>query len=286
MEQRFQQTLCREATFSGIGLHTGQQVSMRFIPAAENSGIFFRRIDLPGAPTIKACVNQVLDTSRSTILGTPEVRIQTVEHVLAALKAFQIDNLIIEIDNVEPPIGNGSSDLFVDMIEAAGIKPQKALKAFHKLKNPVYFTDKDIHLIALPCDEVRYSYTVHYPDVPAIKSQYFSFALTPDSFKEQVSSCRTFCLYREVEHLMERGLIKGASLDNAVVIKDDVVFSKNGLFFQDEMARHKTLDLIGDLSLVGPVDIIAHFVSIKSGHASNCSFAKKILNALNLESTL
>lgn len=285
MEQRLQQTLCKEATFSGIGLHTGQQVLMKFIPAPEDSGIVFRRVDLPGAPEIPATVDQVLDTARSTILGTPEIRIQTVEHVLAALKAYQIDNLIIEIDNVEPPIGNGSSDLFIDMIEEAGTKKQKAYKAVHKLKNPVYFSDKDIHLIALPCDETRFSYTVSYPDVPAIKSQYFSFTLSPSSFKQEVSSCRTFCLYREVEHLMERGLIKGASLDNAVVIKDDVVFSKNGLFFQDEMARHKTLDLIGDLSLIGSVDVIAHFVSIKSGHASNCSFAKKLLNALNSESS-
>ncbi len=285
MEQRLQQTLCKEASFSGIGLHTGRQVSMKFIPAPEDTGIIFRRIDLPNRPEIPATVNHVLDTSRSTILGTPEVRVQTVEHVLAALKAYGVDNLYIEVDNMEPPIGNGSSDVFIEMIEDAGVKSQKAYKSVHRLKSPVYFTDKDIHLVALPCDEVRFSYTVNYPDVAAIKSQYFSFALTPESFKQEVSSCRTFCLYREVEHLMERGLIKGASLDNAVVIKDEVVFSKNGLFFQDEMARHKTLDLIGDLSLIGPVDVIAHFISIKSGHASNCSFAKKLSNALNLETS-
>jgi UDP-3-O-[3-hydroxymyristoyl] N-acetylglucosamine deacetylase len=285
MQKRQQQTLREEASFSGIGLHTGQQVSMKFIPAKEDTGILFRRSDLPHSPVIPALVEQVLDTSRSTILGTPQIRIQTVEHVLAALKAFQIDNLIIEIDNLEPPIGHGSSDVFVDMIEGAGIIPQNGVRAVHYLKHPVFYSEKDIHLIALPCEETKFSYTVHYPDVPAIKSQYFSFTLSPMAFKEQVSSCRTFCLYREVEHLMERGLIKGASLDNAVVIKDEIVFSKNGLFFQDEMARHKTLDLIGDLSLIGPVDVIAHFISIKSGHATNCSFAKKIVNQLSVEKT-
>lgn len=283
MDQRFQQTLVKEVSFSGIGIHTGVQVSMKFVPAEENTGILFRRVDLPGTPTIAAHVSQILDTSRSTILGTPEVRIQTVEHVLAALKAYQIDNLIIELDNMEPPIANGSSDLFVAMIEEGGIVQQKAIKQFHKLKHPVFYSEKDIHLIALPCDETKYSYTVHYPDVAAVKAQYFSFTLTPQSFKEQVASCRTFCLYKEVEHLMERGLIRGASLDNAVVIKDEVVFSKNGLFFQDEMARHKTLDLIGDLSLAGPVDIVAHFISIKSGHATNCTFAKKLVKEINLE---
>ncbi len=283
MKRRPQQTLRQEATFSGIGLHTGRQVSMKFIPAPENTGILFKRSDLPNTPLIPAKIDYVLDISRSTILGQGNVRIQTVEHVLAALKAYQVDNLVIELDNMEPPIGHGSSDVFIEMIENAGLLPQAAQKEIHFLKNPVYFSDNDIHLVAIPCSDQAYSYTVNYPDVPAIRAQYFSFVLTPESFKNEVGSCRTFCLYREVEHLMEKGLIKGASLDNAVVVKDEVVFSKNGLFFQDEMARHKTLDLIGDLSLIGEVEVIAHFISIKSGHASNCTFAKKLLNQLNLE---
>lgn len=286
MKQRSQQTLQQEATYSGIGLHTGQQVSMKFIPAQENTGILFRRTDLPGCALIPAHVDSVLDIARSTILGNAEARIQTVEHVLAALKAYQIDNLLIELDNMEPPIGNGSSDVFLTMIEKAGILPQKASKRVQYLKNPVYLSDKDIHIVALPSTEQAYSYTACYPDVQAIKAQFFSFSLTPESFKKEVASCRTFCLYSEVEYLMDKGLIKGASLDNAVVVKDDIVFSKNGLFFQDEMARHKTLDLIGDLSLISDIEVIAHFISIKSGHATNCAFAKKLLNQLNLEREL
>lgn len=280
--QRKQRTLKSEVTFSGLGIHTGTVVSMRFSPAKEGTGILFRRSDLPGKPCIPATIEYVCDTSRSTTIGINGMKIHTVEHVMAAVAAYQIDNLIIDVSNIEPPIGNGSSDVFVEMIEHAGICEQEALTHTVYLQKPLYFSEGNIHLIALPCDEYRISYTLNYPESKALGAQYQSLSITPANFKKEISSCRTFSLYEEVSTLIDRGLIKGGSLDNAVIIKDDAIFSKNGLFFPDEMCRHKMLDLIGDLSLVG-FNFHAHLIAIRSGHASNYAFAKMLYNYITME---
>ena len=268
-------TLKQPATFSGIGIHTGELVTMKFCPASEGTGIVFRRVDLPGQPTVPATVEYVCDTARSTTLGVGPMRIHTVEHVLAALSAYQIHNLYIELNNIEPPVGNGSSDVFVQMIEEAGIREQEGVFPIANLEAPVALSEGDIHLVALPSDHFRISYTLSYPEKPTLKAQYRSFALTSDTFKKEIAPCRTFSLYKEVAYLMDRGLIKGGSLDNAVVIDGDVVFSKGGLFFEDEMVRHKILDMVGDLSLVG-FPFHAHIIAIRSGHATNCALAKKL----------
>lgn len=257
---------------------------MRFLPAKEGTGLTFKRVDLPGAPEIPATVEYVCANTRNTTLGIADIRIHTVEHVLAALKAYDIDNLIIELDGIEPPVGNGSSDVFVEMIEQVGITEQSATKPISKIDHPIYYSDGEIHLVALPSDEYRISYTLNYPDTKLIKSQYFSTPIDSTTFKREIASCRTFSLYEEVSFLLDRGLIKGASLDNAVVIKDDTILSKGGLFFPDEMVRHKILDMVGDLSLVG-LDFVAHIIAIRSGHASNVAFAKKIYNYITMEST-
>lgn len=283
-ESRRQRTLCRPASFSGIGIHTGEQVNLRFCPAKEGTGVVFKRIDLHGHPTIPATVEYVKDTAaRSTTIGINDIRIHTVEHVLAAVRAYGIDNLLIEISNIEPPVGNGSSDVFVTMIEEAGVMEQEASKPIVKLQEPVYWSEGDIHLVALPYEGYKISYTLHYPETAALRAQFHSLDVTPQSFKEEISPCRTFSLYKEVAYLMDRGLIRGGSLDNAVIIKDDAVFSKEGLFFPNEMVRHKILDLIGDLSLVG-WEFYAHIISIRSGHASNVALAKKIYECLTRES--
>lgn len=279
---RKQRTLKTDASFSGIGIHTGVQVHLRFVPAKEGTGIVFKRVDLPSQPIIPATIEYVLDTTRSTNIGIGNVRIHTVEHVLAAVRAYQIDNLCIEVSNIEPPVGNGSSDVFVDMIERAGIEEQEALKPIVKLQNPVYHSEKDIHLVALPYDGYRISYTLNYPGSKVLQAQYFNLDVDSASFKREISPCRTFSLYEEVSMLMDRGLIKGGSLDNAVIIKDEVVFSKNGLFFPDEMARHKILDMIGDLSLVG-FEFHAHVIAIRAGHGSNFAFSKKLFNYITME---
>lgn len=281
---RKQHTLKNPVSYSGIGLHTGEQVTMRFMPAKEGSGIFFKRMDCPGQPIIPATIEYVRENARNTTIGIGDIRIHTVEHVLAAIRANNIDNLCIEIDSIEPPVGNGSSDVFVEMIEEAGIIEQKGKVPIVKLRNPVYWTEGEIHLVALPCDQYRISYTLNYPNTRLLKSQYFSIPISAETFKREISQCRTFSLYEEVSMLMDRGLIKGASLDNGVVIKDDTILSKGGLFFPDEMVRHKILDVVGDLSLVG-FDFQAHIISIRSGHASNVAFARKLFNYLTTENT-
>lgn len=277
--QRRQNTLKNTVEFSGVGIHTGKNVTMRFCPAPPSTGLIFKRVDLNSKPHIPARVEYVVDTSRSTTLGIGDMRVHTVEHVLAALRSYEIDNLIIEVDNVEPPIGNGSSDVFVSMIEESGIEEQAATTDILSLKEPLYYSDKDIHLVALPSHTFQLSYTLSYPDHPLLKAQFHDIQLTSESFKREIASCRTFSLYKEISYLIDKGLIKGGSLDNAVVIHDEAVYSKNGLFFPDEMVRHKVLDLIGDLALVG-LPFQAHIVSLRSGHASNYQLAKKILKSL------
>jgi UDP-3-O-[3-hydroxymyristoyl] N-acetylglucosamine deacetylase len=279
---RKQRTLKKSIDYSGIGLHTGAQVTMHFIPAKEGTGVVFKRVDLPGQPVIPATVEYVCENSRNTTLGIADIRIHTVEHVLAAVRAFNIDNLIIEINGIEPPVGNGSSDIFVQMIEESGVVELDAVVPIVKLSHPVYWSEGEIHIVAIPSDSYRISYTLNYPETRLLKSQYYSFELSSDLFKKEIASCRTFSLYEEVSILMDRGLIKGASLDNAVVIKDDTILSKGGLHFPDEMVRHKILDMIGDLSLLG-FDVHAHIIAIRSGHASNVAFAKKLFNSITME---
>ncbi len=282
MTKRKQRTLKGEAAFTGLGLHTGEKVALRFLPAKEGTGIIFKRIDIAGEPIVPATVEYVSSNARNTTLGIADIKIHTVEHVMAALKAYQIDNVCIELDGIEPPVGNGSSDVFVEMIEQAGSVEQKETIPVFTLHSPVYWSEGDIHIVALPCDRYKISYTLDYPQTKLIKSQYFSIDISADSFKREIAPCRTFSLYEEVSMLIDRGLIKGASLDNAVVIKDDTILSKGGLFFQDEMVRHKILDMIGDLALVG-YDFKAHIIAIRAGHASNVAFARKLFNHLMTE---
>jgi len=277
MSSRFQRTVQKKVTFSGIGLHTGHDVTMHLVPAVVNSGVVFQRIDLPGEPIIPASIEYVQDTSRSTMIGVGNCSVQTVEHLLAAVSAAGIDNLCIQVTAPEPPIADGSSLPFLQLIEEAGIKEQEAKKNEFKVLEPIYFSEGSCHLVALPSDEFKVSYTLHYPKTKIIGSQYFSFHFSKESFKEEIAPCRTFALYEEISLLMERGLIKGGSLENAVVIKDDVIFSKEGLRYKDEMVRHKVLDLIGDLFLIGS-NFSAHIIAICSGHRTNVAFGKKLMD--------
>lgn len=279
---RKQRTIEKPVEFSGVGIHTGSEVLIRFLPAEIGEGIYFKRIDLPNQPIIPASIDYVFDTSRSTNLAIDAVRIYTVEHVLAAVRAYEIDNLCIELSALEPPAGNGSSDVFVNMLHQAGIVEQKAKTPIVSLKNPVYYSEGDVHIVALPADEYRLSYTLYYPQSKALSSQFFTIALSAESFTKELAPCRTFALYEEISHLMDRGLIKGGSLDNAVVIKGEAIISKNGLFFPDEMVRHKVLDMIGDLSLIG-IQYNAHIIAIRSGHPANFRFAQKLYTQLMLE---
>jgi UDP-3-O-[3-hydroxymyristoyl] N-acetylglucosamine deacetylase len=283
---RPQKTLCQPVSFSGIGIHTGVNVDLSFIPADVGTGIVFERTDLAGKPRIPATVEYVVDTSRSTTLGVGAVKVHTVEHVLSALRAFKIDNLIIQISSFEPPVADGSAKAFVEMIQKSGIVEQNGTVPLLSLPGPVWHSEGDFHLVALPSDDYSISYTLNYPGSEVLKAQFFSTKVTPENYLNEISPCRTFSRYEEISYLIDKGLIKGGSLDNAVVImppngsgEDEAILSKGGLCFPDEMVRHKVLDLIGDLSLVG-FEFNAHVIALRSGHKANVALAAKIFQVL------
>lgn len=270
-----QKTLARSVSISGIGLFTGTKSTLTMRPAPEDTGIYVQRTDLMQKPLLKASVECVHGTPRCTILGNKFVSVQTVEHVLAALRAYEIDNLVIEIDGPEVPSCDGSAAPFVEMIESAGVRIQDKTKFVRRLYEPVFWSKGDVHLVALPADEFRISYTLSYPNSSMLKAQFYSFLVSDTGFKEEIAPARTFALYEEIVPLIEKGQIKGGNLENAVIIKDDAVLNPDGVRFPDEMARHKVLDLMGDLSLVG-VPFLAHVIAIRSGHFSNTALAREL----------
>ncbi|NGX50378.1 MAG: UDP-3-O-acyl-N-acetylglucosamine deacetylase [Chlamydiae bacterium] len=280
--RKHQRSLKGSASLSGTGLFTGEKAEVKLRSAPEGTGVVFKRMDLPDQPTLPALVEFVRETPRCTILGSDQFQVQTVEHILSALKAYDIDNVIIEIDGPEVPSCDGSALPFVSLIEKAGVISQSATKRVHHLEAPVFWSKGDVHLVALPSEEFRISYTLNYPNSELLKSQFFTVHVNEQLYKEEIASARTFSLYEEVVPLIEKGNIKGGRLDNAVIIKGDTILNPEGVRYQDEMVRHKILDLLGDLSLVGE-SFIAHIIAIRSGHFSNTSFAKELVNNFILE---
>lgn len=280
-----QQTLKRSVSLSGIGLFSGQSVLLTVEPAETDTGIVFCRTDLPAKSWLLATLDNVVNTPRCTILGNEKFTIHTVEHILAALRGLSIDNALIYLDGPEVPIMDGSAQPFVELFEEAGIQSlEGSAKEIISIQTPFYWSKEEVHLIALPSEEYRISYTLHYPHSDILRSQYCSKVINRRQFLEEIASCRTFCLYEEIAPFVQNGLIKGGSLDNAVIIKDDVVINPGGLRLPDEMACHKVLDLIGDLSLM-PVEFVAHIIAIRSGHASNIAFGKELYHHLKTETT-
>jgi len=277
-----QRSIKKSVSLSGIGLFTGVTSTITLHPAAENSGIVFQRVDLEEQPLLPAFVDHVYETPRCTILGSDAFQVQTVEHILSALKAYEVDNLLIEIDGPEVPSCDGSALPFVELIERGGIVTQNQTKKIHHLEEPIFWSKGDVHLVALPSEEFRISYTLNYPNSELLKSQFYTLHVGAESFKEEIAPARTFSLYEEVVPLIEKGNIKGGNLDNALIIKGGRILNPEGVRFDDEMVRHKILDLIGDLSLVGQ-SFIAHIIAIRSGHFSNTCFAKELVSNFMLE---
>jgi len=205
-----------------------------------------------------------------------------VEHLLSALQGLGIQNVLVEVEGPEIPAGDGSSQEFVQLIEEAGIETLDTPLRPIQIQQPIYWSEENVHLVALPAEEFRISYTLFYPQSSLIGSQYYSLSLTPNSYKSEIALCRTFSLYEEIAPLIEKGLIKGGGLENALVIRDNHILNPGGARFPDEMARHKVLDLVGDLALLG-APLNAHIISVRSGHASNVAFAKKISTSLNIQ---
>ena len=278
-----QKTLQREAIASGIGLFTGEKTTLKICPAEPNTGLVFQRVDLPEKPLIPARLNYVREVPRSTRLASEKGSVMMVEHLLSALYAYGVDNARIEVDGPEIPAADGSSKLFVELLESAGLQTQSEPRRVIRVAQPLYWSEGDIHLIALPAPEFRLSYTMHYPHSPLLKSQYYSFSLRPDRYREEIAMCRTFSLYEEILPFIEKGMIKGGGLENSLVIRGDRILNPEGARFPDEMVRHKILDLIGDLSLIG-APLLAHIISVRSGHSSNVAFAKVLSKTLQIGS--
>ncbi len=279
-----QRTLGRPITFSGEGLFTGQPIDLVLYPAPAGHGIIFKRQDCPGSAPLRATLDAVKATPRCTILGNDQIQVQTVEHLLSALRAFHIDNALITLTGPEVPIADGSALPFVEMIKEAGVDDLGLEREVKTLSAPLFFSQEDTHLIALPAQEFRVSYTLHYPQSPLIRSQFYSFVVDEEGFEKEIAPCRTFCLYEEIAPLVEKGILKGGGLDSAVVIAEDRVLNPDGLRFNDEMVRHKILDLIGDLSLM-ETSFMAHIFAIRSGHSANVAFARLLLNQIKRESS-
>ncbi len=268
-----QKTLKESIRVSGIGIFTGEPVEVTVLPSPVDTGLIFQRIDLDGSPEIPARLDFVQESSRCTRLGTGKASVVMVEHLLSALYAYGIDNAKIVVKGPEIPGSDGSSKIFVDLIEKVGCQVQDRPARCIAIDQPLYWSSGNIHLVALPSEDFKLSYTLHYPNSPLIKSQYYSFCLTPLRYREEIASCRTFSHYEEILPFIEKGLIKGGGLDNALVIKGDKILNPEGARFPDEMVRHKILDLIGDLSLIGS-RLCAHIIAICSGHLANVAFGK------------
>jgi len=273
-----QQTLNRPATFSGIGLHSGNRVNMTLLPAPANSGVRFRRVDLDGKPEIEARVENVGETNRSTTLARGNVKVHTVEHVLAALAGYGIDNAIIELDANEPPIADGSSREFGKIIQAAGIVPQAEKRESFTPTEPIEMQSGETVMTLFPYDGFKLTCTS--ADKQGRFTQFYSTDITPQTWEKELSHARTFCFYEEIEFLFKNGLIKGGSLENAIVIRDDAVLTTEPLRYNEEFVRHKMLDIVGDLSLLGR-PVRGHLIAVKPSHAANCEFAKLVQTQMN-----
>src|ERR1044072_837968 len=270
-----QHTLAKAAGFSGTSLHTGEKVSLKLHPAPTDHGIKVKRKELADEPTIDAKIDNLKMVERATTIGEGSMRVHTVEHVLSALSAMGVDNAIVEMDANEPPISDGSAKTYVDVINRAGVSAQDAPRKFFHVREPMHIETKTgAMLILLPNDSgFRISCTQAGPNNRF--TQFLSTDVTPEIFETEIAPSRTFVYYEDVEPLMEKNLIKGGSLENAVVVRGDAVLSKEPLRFRDEFVRHKILDIIGDLALIG-CRIRGHLVAVKPGPAATAELARAI----------
>ena len=271
MSAAVQHTLAAPATLEGTSLHTGQKVTLTLKPAAEGHGFKFRRTDLADQPFINADADKVQTVERATTLAEGSVKVHTVEHVLSALTGMGVDNALIEMDANEPPIGDGSARPFVELIKSAGIVAQQAPRRVWEIREPIHQENGDGSIIVIiPSKTFRVSVTNIGPD--GRFTQYFSTEVNPATYEKEIAAARTFVYYEDVKPLLEKGLIKGGSLESAVVIRGNEIMSKEAMRFPNEFARHKALDLIGDLMLSG-IRILGHVIAVKPGHGPNTKMA-------------
>jgi UDP-3-O-[3-hydroxymyristoyl] N-acetylglucosamine deacetylase/3-hydroxyacyl-[acyl-carrier-protein] dehydratase len=298
---RNQRTIAKPASISGVGLHTGNFATLTFQPAPANTGIRFRRVDLPGKPEIQADIDHVVDISRGTTIGQDDVVIHTIEHVMAAIAGLEIDNVVVELDSNEPPVADGSSLPFVQVLQEAGIVEQDSPRDYLVIEKTISYSDEQrgVDIVVFPSDEFRLTCMVDY-QIPTLGTQYTTMYSLSEEFVTEFAPARTFCFLSEVEELAKQGLIRGGNVDNAIVIIDrkldeaeldrlrrlfnipnDVSLGTNGILnnmelrFKNEPVRHKALDLLGDLALLG-VPLKAHVIAARSGHKAHVELVRQI----------
>lgn len=280
MPHDLQHTLSRPASLAGVSLHTGERVTLTLHPAPPDHGFKFKRTDLPDEPVIDARVEHVKTVERATTIVQGAVKIHTVEHVLSALAGMGVDNALIEMDSNEPPIGDGSARPYLQLIQKAGIEKQDAPRKFFDVREPIFQEGKEGSLITIvPYNGFRISCTQVGPD--GRFTQFLSLDITPEVYEKEIAAARTFVFYEDVKPLIDKGLIRGGSLENALVVRGESVLSKEPLRFADEFVRHKILDIIGDLSLFGR-RLQGHVIAVRPGHGPNTQ-AARLLSKLHAE---
>lgn len=273
MIPKLQRTLATAITCDGVGLHSGNAVTMTMQPAPPNHGVKFMRLDLPEKPIIPALFSRVVDTSLATVVGYDNVIVSTIEHLMATLTGFAIDNVLIELTNYEIPIMDGSAKAFAEMITEAGITSQDVPRQAFILREPIEIEDGERFVGVYPDSTYSISCTIDFPH-PLIGAQSMEIEVTGEEFATKVANARTFGFVRDLETMRIFGLAKGGSLENAVVVDNDCVVNEGGLRYPDEFVRHKLLDCVGDFSLLG-MPILGKIVTRKSGHQFNHLFLEK-----------
>ncbi|HET6231175.1 MAG TPA: bifunctional UDP-3-O-[3-hydroxymyristoyl] N-acetylglucosamine deacetylase/3-hydroxyacyl-ACP dehydratase [Longimicrobiaceae bacterium] len=270
-----QNTIARPGEMEGVGLHTGCDSRLRLLPGAVNTGIVFRRMDMDGQPEVPAHVSHVVSTDRGTTIGLGEAKVHTVEHLLSAVVAHGVDNLVVELHGAEPPAADGSAAPFFNLIAQCGVQEQDAPAKVISVTESFALAKGVAEYVVAPADSYRISTTIDF-DHPLIGRQFGSFRITQDAFQGEVAAARTFCRDSEVEEMRARGLVQGGTVSNAVVLTDAGVMEGTELRFPDEFVRHKTLDIVGDLALTG-ARIHGHVVAERPGHQGNVALAKELL---------
>lgn len=276
-----QKTIAKELKLNGVGLHTANKVNVTFKPSGIDTGINFIRTDLPERPRIKAMVDSLLSSAQSprrTSIGSENAQVQTIEHLMAALSGLGIDNICIEVDNNEVPGLDGSSLNFMEMLSGAGVMEQEKESHAYSVKEPFFVEEEGSSIVALPSSEFKISYTLNY-NHPMLNTEFLEINMSADEFRKEIAPARTFCLESEAAELQRQGLGLGANYDNTLVLGKNGVI-ENKLRFNDEFVRHKILDLVGDLYLVG-YPIKAHIIALRSGHSLNLKLARKIAQQRN-----
>jgi len=270
----YQRTLAKSASLTGTSLHTGSQVTLKLQPAPADHGIKFKRADLPDEPTIDAKIDHVKFVERATTIAEGNVKVHTVEHVLSALYGMGVDNALIEMDASEPPIVDGSAYPFVELIKKCGVEEQTALRRTLEVREPVHIETKTGSLLTIvPDRKFRISCTQVGPQ--GRFTQFYSTELTPEIYEKEIARARTFVFYEDVKELLDKGLIRGGSLENAIVVRGESVMGKEPLRYPDEFVRHKILDIVGDLFLAG-CRFLGHVIAVKPGHGANAELTKAL----------